>query len=176
MSFSCGLTRCFCMGFNAIVATIVTQPFTAKDFKKERSISSSSLRPILNLEIPDLAMTAWIEVVQRTLARSREITNQRLNVPEINANWQLLHRFEYEHFYSSWVAAASRFRACAIHNQSFTEIFQLPQLLSPTLKEKSCSNDGVITACGHCQEARWKLARASAKPSSVKSRKKQGYK
>ena len=52
------LTRCFCLSFNAIVATIVTQPFTAKDFKKERSISCSSLRPILNLEIPDLAVTA----------------------------------------------------------------------------------------------------------------------
>lgn len=87
-------------------------------------MSSSSLLPILDLEIPGLAVTAWIEVVRRALARSSEITDQRLNIPEINADWQRLQRFEYHYFYSAWVGVAFRFRACAVHHQSFTEVFR----------------------------------------------------
>ncbi len=87
-------------------------------------MSSSSLPPILDLEIPDLAMTAWREVLGHAWARSREITDQRLNIREINEDWQRLHNFEYQHFYSAWVGVAFRFQACAIHNQDFTEVFR----------------------------------------------------
>jgi hypothetical protein len=91
-------------------------------------VSSSSLRPILNLEIPDLAAMAWTEVVPRAWRRSGEIDKQRLNFPEItdqyHDDYQLLHRFEYEHFYSGWVGIAFRFGACAAHNQNFTEAFK----------------------------------------------------
>jgi hypothetical protein len=34
------------------------------------------------------------------------------------------HRFEYQHFYSAWVAVAFRLRACATHSQDYTTHFQ----------------------------------------------------
>jgi hypothetical protein len=89
---------------------------------------TTSLQPILDLEVPDLAATAWIAVVLRAHARSREIADQRLNFHEItdqyHDDWQLLHRYEYNYFYSAWVGLAFRFRACMNHSQIFTEIFQ----------------------------------------------------
>jgi hypothetical protein len=85
---------------------------------------NSSLRPILDIEVPNLATAAWKEVVRRALARASEITDQRMNVPEINADWQRLHRYEYGHFYSAWVGVAFRFRACTLHYHDFMEIFQ----------------------------------------------------
>src|SRR6266849_7340675 len=87
-------------------------------------MSSSSLPSIFDLTIPDMAIAAWGEVLRRAWARSREITDQRFNIPEINEDWQRLHNFEYQHFYSSWVAVAFRFQSCADHNQDFTEAFQ----------------------------------------------------
>ena len=42
-------------------------------------MASSSLHPILDLEIPDLAVKAWIEVVRHALTRGHEIETQRLN-------------------------------------------------------------------------------------------------
>ncbi len=87
-------------------------------------MSNSSLYPILDLEIPDLAVTAWIEVVRHAVTRAGEIADQRLHVSEINADWQRLHRFEYNHFYNAWVGVASRFRACGAHSENFTAIFQ----------------------------------------------------
>lgn len=87
-------------------------------------MSNSSLRPILDLEVPNLATAAWREVVRRALARASEITDQRLNITEINADWQRLHRFEYDHFYSAWVGIAFRFRACALHYHDFMEVFR----------------------------------------------------
>jgi hypothetical protein len=87
-------------------------------------MSNSSLRPVLDLEVPNLAAPAWREVVRRALARASEITDQRLNFPQINADWQRLHRFEYDHFYSAWVGVAFRFRACALHYHDFIEVFR----------------------------------------------------
>ncbi len=87
-------------------------------------MSSSSLPSIFDLTIPDMAIAAWGEVLRRAWARSREITDQRFNIPEINEDWQRLHNFEYQHFYSSWVAVAFRFQSCADHDQDFTEAFQ----------------------------------------------------
>ncbi len=91
-------------------------------------MSSSSLRPVLDLEIPDLAVPSWIDVVRRALARARDIDAQRLNYHEItdqyHDDWQLLHRFEYQHFYSAWVAVAFRLRACATHSQEYTVTIQ----------------------------------------------------
>ncbi len=83
-----------------------------------------SLLPILDVEVPDLAVAAWIEVVRRAVTRSGEIATQRLNMPEINTNWQRLHCFEYHHFYSAWVGVAFRFKACTIHQQNFVEVFE----------------------------------------------------
>ncbi len=85
---------------------------------------NNSLCPILDLEIPDMAVTSWSEVVWRAMARSVEISRARQNVIEINADWQRLHSFEYHHFYSAWVGVAFRFKACATHHQSFMEVFQ----------------------------------------------------
>src|SRR2546430_7190290 len=91
-------------------------------------MSSSSLRPFLDLEIPGLASAAWTEVVARAWRRSDVIDTQRLNFSEItdqyHDDWQLLHRFEYDHFYSAWVGVAFRLRACAIHSEDFTTVFQ----------------------------------------------------
>ena len=91
-------------------------------------MENSSLRPILDLEIPGLAVKAWAEVVRHALARAREIEMQRLNYRKItdqyHDDWRLLHRFEYNHYYSAWVAVAFRLRACAIHSQDFTDAFQ----------------------------------------------------
>ncbi len=87
-------------------------------------MSSSSLPPIFSLAIPDMAMTSWREVVRRAWVRSHEIASQRLRVPEILADWHRLHNFEYDHFYSAWVAVAFRFKACADHKWDFTEVFQ----------------------------------------------------
>ena len=88
----------------------------------------SSLFPVLALEVPDLTNLAWIDVVRRALARAREIEDQRMNYPEItdqhHDDWDLLHRFEYQHFYSAWVAVAFRLRACATHSQDYTTHFQ----------------------------------------------------
>ena len=58
-------------------------------------MSNSSLVPLFNLEIPGFAGTPWLGVVWRAVARASEITDQRLHIPEINADWQRLHRFEY---------------------------------------------------------------------------------
>src|SRR5438105_2585064 len=85
-------------------------------------MSNSSLRPILDLQVPNLAAAAWREVVRRALKRASEITDQRLNVTEINSDWQRLHRFEYDHFYSAWVGVAFRLRACALHYHDFMEV------------------------------------------------------
>lgn len=91
-------------------------------------MANTSLRPVLDLDIPDLAVSAWFEVVRRAWARSQEIADQRLNYPAItdqhHDDWQLLHRFEYQHFYSGWVAVAFRLRACAVRAQDFTEVFE----------------------------------------------------
>jgi len=76
------------------------------------------------LEIPYLDMTFWKEVLRRARARSREITYQRENDPEINRDWHRLNNFEYQHFYSAWVAVAYRFKACTTHSRNFTEAFQ----------------------------------------------------
>jgi len=70
-----------------------------------------------------MAMTFWREVVRRAFVRSVEITNQRIHVLEINADWPRLHRFENDHFYSAWVAVAFRFKACADHHRVFTAAF-----------------------------------------------------
>ncbi|MFL5628006.1 MAG: hypothetical protein ACJ788_20705, partial [Ktedonobacteraceae bacterium] len=88
-----------------------------ENLKEARSKSSSSLFPILDLEVPGLTTTAWKEVVRRAWERSREITDQRHDA------WDL-RRFEYEHFYNAWVGVAFRFKTCATHNQNFTEVFQ----------------------------------------------------
>ncbi|HYU76632.1 MAG TPA: hypothetical protein VEL31_28510 [Ktedonobacteraceae bacterium] len=90
-------------------------------------MSNSSLFPILNLKIPNLAVTAWIDVIRRVVVQAGAIVDQRSHVPEINADWQLLHRFEYDHFYNAWVGVAFRFRACATHSEDFTAIFQRTQ-------------------------------------------------
>jgi hypothetical protein len=88
----------------------------------------SSLFPVLALEVPDLASSAWIDVVRRVLTRAREIEDQRMNYPEItdrhHDDWDLLHRFEYQHFYRAWVAVAFRQRAYATHSQDYTALFQ----------------------------------------------------
>ncbi|HEX6555961.1 MAG TPA: hypothetical protein VF026_24600 [Ktedonobacteraceae bacterium] len=88
----------------------------------------SSLFPVLALEVPDLASSAWIDVVRKALTRAREIEDQRMNYPAItdqhHDDWDLLHRFEYQHFYSAWVAVAFRLRACATHAQDYTALFQ----------------------------------------------------
>src|SRR6266568_4740353 len=67
-----------------------------ESLKKVRSKSSSSLLPILDLEVPELATTAWKEVVRRAWARSSEIDTQRLNFHEItdqyHDDWMKLHR------------------------------------------------------------------------------------
>lgn len=88
----------------------------------------SSLFPVLALEVPDLTSPPWIDVVRRALTRARDIEDQRMNYPEItdqhHDDWDLLHRFEYQHFYSSWVAVAFRLRACATHSQDYTALFQ----------------------------------------------------
>jgi len=94
-------------------------------------MANSSLLPILDLEIPGIAGTAWIEVVRRAVTRAGEITPQRTNYEKItdqyHDDWQLLHRFEYDHFYSAWVGVAFRLRACAIHSENFTTVFQKTQ-------------------------------------------------
>jgi hypothetical protein len=91
-------------------------------------MSESSLFPILSLEVPGLTSAPWIDVVRRALTRAREIEHQRMNYPEItdqrHDDWDLLHRFEYQHFYSAWVAVVFRLRACAIHSQEYTATFQ----------------------------------------------------
>lgn len=88
----------------------------------------SSLFPVLALEVPDLTSSAWIDVVRKALTRAREIEDRRMNYPEItdqhHDDWDLLHRFEYQHFYSAWVAVAFRLRACATHSQDYTALFQ----------------------------------------------------
>ena len=88
----------------------------------------SSLFPVLALEVPGLTSAPWIDVVRRALTRAREIEDQRMNYPEItdqhHDDWDLLHRFVYQHFYSAWVAVAFRLRACAIHSQEYTATFQ----------------------------------------------------
>ena len=76
------------------------------------------------LEILEMDMTAWREVLRRARARSREISDLRLPDPEVNKDWHRLNKFEYQHFYSAWIAVAFRFKACTIHNQDFTEAFQ----------------------------------------------------
>src|SRR6266851_6314269 len=87
-------------------------------------MSNSSLFPLFNLEIPGFAGRPWLEVVRRAVTRAGDITDQRMQIPEINADWQRLHRFEYTHFYNAWVGVASRFRACSVHSESFTAIFR----------------------------------------------------
>src|SRR6266516_3340255 len=91
-------------------------------------MSNSSLVPLFDLEIPGIAGTAWVEVVRRAVTRACEITPQRTNYEKItdqyHDDWQLLHRFEYDHFYSAWVGVAFRLRACAIHSEDFTTVFQ----------------------------------------------------
>ena len=91
-------------------------------------MSNSSLVPLFDLEIPGIAGTAWVEVVRRAVTRAGEITPQRTNYENItdqyHDDWQLLHRFEYDHFYSAWVGVAFRLRACAIHSEDFTTVFQ----------------------------------------------------
>jgi len=57
-------------------------------------MSNSSLVPLFNLEIPGFAGTTWVKVVRHAVTRASEITDQRLNVPEISADWQRLHRSE----------------------------------------------------------------------------------
>jgi hypothetical protein len=88
----------------------------------------NSLLPYLDIEIPDLAVTSWKEVVHRAWERSQEIDTQRLNYNKItdqyHDDWHLLHRYEFDQFYNAWVGVAFRFRACGIHNQSFTESFE----------------------------------------------------
>ena len=87
-------------------------------------MSSSSLHPIFSLEIPNMAMMFWREVVRRAFVRFYEIDRQRVHVPEIFADWHRLHGFEYDHFYSAQVAVAFRFQVCADHNRDFTVVFQ----------------------------------------------------
>ncbi len=87
-------------------------------------MTSSSLSPIIDLEVPDMAVDAWKDVVWRAVARAGEIADQRLNVPEINVDWNLLHRFDYNHFYNAWVGVAFRLLACAGHSEDFTSVFQ----------------------------------------------------
>ena len=94
-------------------------------------MSNSSLLPILDLEISGLATTAWMNVIQRAKAHASKIADQRTNYEKITNkdydNWMLLHRFEYEHFYSAWVGVAFRLRACDIHSEDFTALFQRTQ-------------------------------------------------
>jgi hypothetical protein len=94
-------------------------------------MSSSSLLPFLDLEISDMAATAWIEVVRRAVKRADEISRQRTNYEKItnqdHDDWPLLHRFEYNHFYNAWVGVAFRFRACGVHSENFTTLFQKTQ-------------------------------------------------
>ncbi|MDQ2716708.1 MAG: hypothetical protein M3Z08_17520 [Chloroflexota bacterium] len=91
-------------------------------------MSNSSLRPILDLEIPGLAATAWISVVRRAVVHASKIVDQRTNYEKItdryHDDWQLLHRFEYGHFYNAWVGVVFRLCACAIHSENFTAAFQ----------------------------------------------------
>ena len=87
-------------------------------------MSNSSLVPLFNLSIPGFAGTPWVKVVRHAVTRAGEIVDRRLNVPEINADWERLHRFEYNHFYNAWMGVASRFQACGVHSESFTAIFQ----------------------------------------------------
>jgi len=91
-------------------------------------MTNSSLFPILDLEIPGIAGTAWVEVIRRAVVRASEIATLRTNYEKItdqyHDDWHLLHRFEYDHFYSAWVGVAFRLRACAIHSEEFTAIFQ----------------------------------------------------
>jgi hypothetical protein len=94
-------------------------------------MSNSSRIPFLDLEIPDLAVRAWIEVVRRAVKRADEISRQRTNYEKItnqdHDDWPLLHRFEYNHFYNAWVGVAFRFRACGVHSENFTTLFQKTQ-------------------------------------------------
>lgn len=91
-------------------------------------MSNSSLLPILDLEIPGLAATAWINVIRCAVVHASKIADRRTNYEKItdryHDDWQLLHRFEYEHFYNAWVGIAFRLRACAIHSEDFTTTFQ----------------------------------------------------
>jgi hypothetical protein len=87
-------------------------------------MSNSSLVPLFNLEIPGFAGIPWLEVVRHAVTRADEITNQRLRIPEINVDWERLHRFEYGHFYNAWMGVASRFRACGVHSENFTASFK----------------------------------------------------
>ncbi len=91
-------------------------------------MSSSSLRPLLDIKVPGLAVDAWKEVIRHTRARSNEIDTLRLNFHEItdqyHDDWMKLRHFEYDHFYSAWTAIAFRMRACAEHDRAFTEAFK----------------------------------------------------
>ncbi len=88
------------------------------------AMSNSSLAPLFNLEIPGFAGTPWLEVVWRAVTRAGEISDQRIHIPEINEDWQRLHRFEYNHFFNAWMGVASRFRACGINSETFTDILK----------------------------------------------------
>lgn len=91
-------------------------------------MSNSQHLPFLDVEIPGLATTAWINVIRRAVVHASKVADQRTNYEKItnkdHDDWHLLHRFEYEHFYSAWVGVAFRFRACAIHSENFTAVFQ----------------------------------------------------
>ncbi len=91
-------------------------------------MSNSQYLPFLNVEIPGLAVTAWINVIRHAVVHASKVSDQRTNYEKItnkdHDDWHLLHRFEYEHFYSAWAGVAYRLRACALHNEDFTKTFQ----------------------------------------------------
>jgi hypothetical protein len=91
-------------------------------------MSHSHYLPFLDVEIPGLSATAWINVIRHAVVHASKVADQRTNYEKItnkdHDDWQLLHRFEYEHFYSAWVGVAFRFRACTMHSENFTAVFQ----------------------------------------------------
>jgi hypothetical protein len=68
-------------------------------------MANSFLFPLLDLEIPGIAGTAWVEGIRRALVRAGEMATQRTTYEKItdqyHDDWQLLHRFEFDHFSSA---------------------------------------------------------------------------
>ncbi len=91
-------------------------------------MSNSQNLPVLDVAVPGLDVTAWFSVIRYAVVHASKVADQRTNYEKItnkdHDDWQLLHRFEYEHFYNAWAGIAYRLRACALHNGDFTRIFQ----------------------------------------------------
>lgn len=81
---------------------------------------SGSLQPVLNLEVPDLAHTAFVATWEHAARYARTVSDVRFE-----KMWEL-RRFEYQHFYSAWAGVAFRLRACSTHSAEYVEAFKQP--------------------------------------------------